>query len=71
MFTNENFTEVTERDNFNLAYDELSEYAKKLLSKCYDSTLASPLSFCRLMQESATGAKYIALCEVENYLINE
>jgi hypothetical protein len=71
MFTNENFTEVTERENFDFAYDELSEYAKKLLSKCYNSTLASPLSFCRIMQESATGAKYVALCEVEKYLINE
>jgi hypothetical protein len=71
MFTNENFTEVTEYKNFDYAYDELSNYAKKLLSKCYSSTLSSPLSYCRIMQEDARGEKYAALCEVEIYLINE
>lgn len=52
-------------------YNDLSPLAKKLLKKCYSSTLSIPLQFCRIMQEDATGAKYLALNEVELYLINE
>lgn len=57
--------------NYNYAYAELSEKAKMLLSKCINETMLSPLSYCRMLQESAKGEKYIALCEVERYLINE
>lgn len=51
--------------------DLLSPLAKELLKKCHKSTLVSPLEYCRLMQENASGKKYHALLEVENYLINE
>jgi len=69
---NEHFTETAPvYTNADDAYKELSKIAKELLSKCYTSTLCSPLQYCRLMQESATGNKYSALLEVERYLINE
>jgi hypothetical protein len=55
----------------NFAHEELSKKAKELLKKCYSATLCSPLQFCRIMQEDATGEKYNALLEVERYLINE
>jgi len=64
------YTETTTPQHFDFAYDELSDQAKKLLSICYNATLVSPLSACRIMQESAKGSKYMALCEVETYLIN-
>lgn len=68
----EHYTETTSKTgNIDLAFDELSPLAKKLLKKCYNSTLLSPLTLCRIMQEDATGAKYLALNEVEMYLINE
>lgn len=51
---------------------DLSKEAKKLLSYIYkNATFSSPLEYCRIMQESATGMKYYNLLEIEAYLINE
>ena len=66
------YTETAEPQPVNWAYEELSPKAKKLLSYIWKTaTLSSPLQFCRIMQEDAIGSKYMALLEVERYLINE
>jgi hypothetical protein len=62
---------TTKNYNHNFAYDELTNYEKVLLNKCYNNTLLSPLECCRVMQEHSHPAKYSALKNVEIYLINE
>lgn len=63
--------ETQQPEHFPFLEESLSPMAKKLLKKCHNATFVSPLEYCRLMQEDAKGKKYMALIEVEHYLINE
>ena len=67
----ENFGTETTNKQRNYAWDELSLRAKKMLRYIWQQTIGSPLQFCRIMQENATGEKYNTLLEVERYLIDE
>jgi hypothetical protein len=69
MYT-KNIQSETESKQQNTAFDDLSPKAKKILSYIWENSNDS-LLFCRSMQESAHGAKYSTLIEVERYLINE
>ena len=63
------YTETTTKQN---SFIDLSKEAQKILNYIYkNATFSSPLEYCRIMQESATGMKYYNLLEVEAYLINE
>lgn len=53
------------------AYNELSPQAKKIVDRCHQATLVSPLERCRIILENAKGDQYFYACEAERYLIYE
>jgi len=71
METTTNRSETRTSRGFDFAYEELSSSARKIVVKCHSSTMLSPLQYCRMLQENATGEYLTGLMEAEAYLINE